>query len=214
MCNLTPVRSDVAGPMSISDSSRLQWLLAANALARHETELYRPGEKDEMLMMSRAVPVEEAFGLFGLLLGTLPPAAIFYKFFGHPIHNDFWGSGHWLLLLLGMNITCAFVGRKMGAALGKLVADSELYSWTYMLVAAGAVGVLWGMATGSAGGALFFLIGAPVGGICAAAVGFCTFPVFASIHRAVSRGGMIEARHLWPATVGIAAVMSSIILNL
>ena len=56
--------------------ARLNWLIAAEADAARRAHLFRtPREERELLLMRRPVAPERAFAQFGLLLGTLPPAA-------------------------------------------------------------------------------------------------------------------------------------------
>jgi hypothetical protein len=197
--------------------ARLSWLLAADAEAERRARQFRtPREEREMLMMPRPVNAGRAYALFGLLLGTLPPAAIFIRLFGY-------GFGHGLdldeftlsALCLAMNVVCAFVGRQMGRAVGQtMIASAERRSWTLTVLFALVAAFVWAVATGAAGGAIFFGVGAIFGAFSALAVALPAFLAFTTLHRLLARGGMIDARHLRPLAWGVAATAAALVLGL
>lgn len=169
-----------------------------------------------MLMMRRPVGVEHAFAFFGLLLGTLPPAAIFIRVFGDwPTREPGWSGLGLVGMCLAMSIICAVVGHRMGRAVGHpMLAGAERRSWTRMLLLTLVAAFVWGAATGAAGGAVFFGIGAIFGVIFALAVALPAFVVFTALHRLLARGGMIDARHLRPLAWGTAATAAALVLGL
>jgi hypothetical protein len=73
--------------------------------------------------------------------------------------------------------------------------------------------VAWGVVTGAAGGAVGFVVGAVFGVMCALPVALAAFPVFALLHRALSRDGMIEERRLWPLAWGVPLIVTATILS-
>lgn len=160
--------------------------------------------------MRRPVPVERAFAQFGLLLGTLPPAAIFFRL--AMMWTGFVKDGL-ALLLLPMLILCAVVGWRMGARLGKSIGDCERGSWARTILYTLAAALGWATVTGAAGGFLFFGIGAIFGAFCALVVAPPAFLVFTSLHRLLARGGMIDARHLRPLAWGVPAIIAALILS-
>ncbi|MCA1629427.1 MAG: hypothetical protein LC774_03465 [Acidobacteria bacterium] len=91
--------------------ARLRWLAAANAEAdrRERLRRRRPREEQEALLMRRPVPTERAFARFGLLLGLLPPAAIFLRL---ALFFNF--AAAFRLIFLPMLLVCALMGRWMG----------------------------------------------------------------------------------------------------
>lgn len=199
-------------------SARLNWL--SDALARaeqHERLFRRVGDEDEMRLMRRPLSTEEAFARLGLLLGLLPPAAIFYRIFGYPFLRGTFGSGDtfivWLVICLAMNVTCCLVGRAMGSKMGKHIERFEYNSWLTMPIRGLAVGGLWALITGAAGGTIFFYIGAFFGIICALPVGMLAFALFTPLHRLLARGGMIDARHFWPLAYGVMLFIVALILS-
>jgi hypothetical protein len=214
--------ADHAAPVSAAVSerrdldARLRRLLATEAeVERRAREFRTPLEEREMLMMPRPVSAERAFALFGLLLGTLPPAAIFIRLFGYGFtYERDWGYFTLPAMCLAMNIVCAFVGRRMGRTVGQtMIADSERQSWARMLLSALVAAFVWGAATGAAGGAIFFGIGWIVGVIYALMVALPAFLVFTTLHRLLARGGMIDARHLRPLAWGVAATAAALVLS-
>ena len=168
-----------------------------------------------MLMLARPVGVEHALALFGLLLGTLPPAAIFIRLFGYGFtYGRDWGYFALPAMCLTMNIVCAIVGREMGRAVGRpIIAYSERRSWTRMVLFTLLASFVWAAATGAAGGAVFFGVGAIFGVIFALAVAPPAFLVFTTFHRLLARGGMIDARHLRPLAWSVAATAAALVLS-
>lgn len=167
-----------------------------------------------MLLMHRPLPAKKAYALLGTLLGTFPPAAIFLRMFNY----GFSGSGEWrvvlLLMFVAMNVVCCLVGRRMGSLLGQQVDELRRASWTKALLIYLCMGFAWGIVTGAAGGVLFFVFGAYFGALCASLVGTLAFALFGPLHRLLARGGMIDARQLWPLACGITGVIVALILGL
>lgn len=197
--------------------ARLSRLVALDAETERRARLFRtPREEREMMMLLRPVSTERAYALFGLLLGTLPPAAIFIRVFGDwPSREPGWSGFTVLALCLTMNAVCAFVGRQMGRVLGQtMIARAERRSWTLTVLFALLAAFVWAVATGAAGGAIFFGIGAIFGAIFALAVALPSFLVFTTFHRLLARGGMIDARHLRPLAWGVAATAAALVLGL
>jgi hypothetical protein len=169
--------------------------------------------EEEIMMMRHPVSIKNAYALFGLLLGTLPPAAIFYRLFA-----DAWlsrgGAGGMLLLILAMNIACALAGWFFASKLSGTADRVERGSRMGMLVMPLFIGMVWGAGAGALGGLVFFGIGAFFGALCAIPVGMLAFAAFMPLHRWLSRGGMIEAAHLWPLACGVTMTIADLILGL
>ncbi|MGH9903238.1 MAG: hypothetical protein ACRD68_15635 [Pyrinomonadaceae bacterium] len=191
----------------------MSWLTAFDAHERWRRRLFRNArEEAEMLLIGRPVPTQEAYMMLGRLLGTLPPAAIFYRIFGEAMLDaDSWFI--FLPLCVLMNLACRLVGRWMGRVLGVWMDDIERRTWGGTIFLAALVGLLWGVLTGGAGGLVFFGFGAIFGVFCAVPVGVLAFAAFASLHRLLARGGMIEEAHLRPLAWGVAAVIAALILS-
>ena len=191
--------------------ARLSWLAAAEADAARRARLFRtPREEREMQMMLRPVAPADAYKLFGLLLGALPPAAIFLRL--SLLFNDK-SDGLLYLIFLPMLLICALVGWRMGARLGRSMGEFERGGWPRTILYTLAVALGWATVTGAAGGFLFFVVGSIFGVLCALAVAVPAFLVFASLHRLLARGGMIDARHLRPLAWGVPATVAALILS-
>lgn len=168
-----------------------------------------------MQLMRRPLPAKKAYALLGTLLGTLPPATIFLKIFSSRFSTDFSDRGFFLFFLCAaMNVVCCLVGRRMGSLLGQQADELRRASWTKALLLYLCMGFGWGIVTGAAGGVLFVVIGAFFGALCASLVGALAFALFGPLHRLLSRGGMIDARHLWPLAYGITLMTVALILGL
>jgi hypothetical protein len=190
--------------------ARLRWLVAANAAAdrREQLRRRRPRAEQEALSMRRPVSTERAFARFGMLLGMLPPAAIFLR-----VALLFHFSMVFGLIFLPMLLVCALMGRRMGTVAGRTFDESERGSWCRTLIDALEDAFIWAAATGTAGGMIFFGIGAFFGFISALPVAMLAFALFAPLHRLLARDGMIEARHLAPLAWGINLTISALILS-
>jgi hypothetical protein len=199
--------------------ARLNWLLAANEAERKHQSLFRSGtEEEQMLLMNRPLSAEKAYALFGALLGTLPPAAIFTKLLGYGLDDALQRSfGPYLFLFILcslMNIVCGLGGYWMGTALAQRSFKLERRSWTRMLLMMPLIGLAWGASVGATGGLLFFGIGAFFGAAAAIPIGIIGFVMFALLHRMLERGGMIETRHFLPLACGISLTIAAFILGL
>lgn len=162
--------------------------------------------------MRRPIDTSKAFSYFGLMLGIFPPAAIFAKFLFAST-----GKGDRFLIvgfILAMNIITAIVGYFSGKMIGRIVRESETYSWHLMILLMPFVGILWGILTGGAGGAIVFLIGAVFGAAFGAIIGGAAIPVFAIFHRLLKKGEMIELKHFLPVAFGITFTICAFILGI
>ncbi|HEV2706124.1 MAG TPA: hypothetical protein VGV59_09385 [Pyrinomonadaceae bacterium] len=193
--------------------ARLYWLTceleseeAMRRLSREERE------RTEVRLMRRPLSCAEAYGRFGLLLGLLPPASIFYLILSNfkPGRESSW----MVMLAFAMLAACAVCGRLFGMKLGELLGRFERRAWWWMLCVPSLVGAWWGILTGAFGGSLFFGVGAVGGVVCAVPVGTAAFTFFVPLHRLLARGGMIDARHFWPLATCAAATISAAILGL
>ncbi|HEV2762760.1 MAG TPA: hypothetical protein VGV38_07190 [Pyrinomonadaceae bacterium] len=191
--------------------ARLRWLVAADAEAERRARLFRtPREEREMLLMRRPVNAERAYELFGLLLGTLPPAAIFFRL-ALPMSRS--GGDGVALLFIPMLFICAALGRVMGRRVGRSIGEYGRAGWVRHILFTIAASFGWAAVTGAAGGVLFFGVGAIFGVFCAIAVALPAFVVFTVLHRLLARGGMIDARHLRPLAWAVAATAAALLLS-
>jgi hypothetical protein len=191
-------------------AQRLSWLGQEIDPAVQRRRLAWEKEQERALSMQRPLTTEQAYRLFGTFLGLLPPLAIFERaVMSGRGKEEFWLAA----LCVGMNVVCCLVGRWCG---GQLVRWLHLphprgrveFAFLVFLMAAA-----WSAVTGGLGGALFFGIGAFFGPFVAAPVAFVGFPAFAILHRLISRGGMIEARHAWPLAFGIPLTIAAVIMS-
>lgn len=187
----------------------MSWLINTNAA--EEACRSRAALNEQIMMMRRPVPIQRAYARFGMLLGTLPPAAIFYKMFWREIAFQ---KPFMVLLILAMNVACCFAGRFFGSKLSLMANGCERRSWTKEIFMALLTGWLWAIGTGAAGGVIFFGLGAIFGALFAIPVGLLAFASFMPLHRLLARGGMIEAGHLWPLACGVTMTLTALILGL
>jgi len=193
---------------------RLNWLRFETAPLTERRRLALEAEERRTLSMLQPLSTEEAYRWFGTFLGLFPPFALFTRFIGDQASRDFTASRdllYYALLCLAMNAVCCLVGRKFGGFLGRKVGDPRSRPWLQFAFCPVFMALLWGLVTGGLGGAVFFGIGAIFGALVAINVALVAFPVFAILHRLISRGGMIEARHTWPLAFGIPLTIAALI---
>ncbi len=206
----------VADSVAPANAARLRWLETAIATAEQRAQLFRnPRAEAERLSMRRPLTTERAYALFGLLLGALPPAAIVLRI---ALLSQRGGSSlaalfYIMLFGLPMIALCAAVGRLTGRKLAPSLARVERRHWFTSLLYSVAAGFAWACATGAAGGAVVFLIGALYGLVCALPFGLAGFLLFTICHRLLVRDGMIDARHFWPIACGITLSFAALILS-
>ena len=206
----TRTASDIHRPNATgSVESRLSWLLAENEREAHRNRLLRDSRVEaELLLMHNPISAKKAFALFGLLLGTFPPAAIFLTILPGVMASELF------ILLLMMNAVCCFVGRWMGSLLGDWLVNQDAGNWPLKFLKSLAASIAWGAVTGGAGGLPAFGIGAFFGAFYAVMVAIVAFPLFTLLHNLLARGGMIDARHLWPLACGVVMVITALILGM
>jgi len=200
-----------AQPHDSQIAARLSWLNEEIARDEVRGKPFRSGEQELALRSANALASEEAYAWFGTFLGLFPPFAIFARILTSGIHGD--AALGWAVICLGMNAVCCLVGRKFGAHLGRRMGDPRAWHWPLMFFSSLLMATAWGIVTGASGGAVAFGFGAIAGVICAVPVALAAFPAFASLHRLLSRGGMIEERRLWPLAFGIPLVIAALILS-
>lgn len=161
------------------------------------------------LSMQQPLTPEQAYRWFGTFLGLIPPLALFSRFIATSgVASD---TRFVVALCVGMNIICCLAGRWYAGVLGRWIAKPRDRGRLWFVAAVFGMAVIWSLVTGGLGGALFFGIGAFFGFACALPVALAAFPVFAILHRLISRGGMIEARHTWPLAFGIPLTIAAMI---
>lgn len=192
---------------------RLNALLELNAKTARDKRLYKSEqEKLEAQLMYRPLDTNKTFSYFGLMLGTFPPAAIFIKFlFDSP---NFRMENLWVIgVIFIINLITAVVGYFSGKLVGKMVRETETYSWWLMIMALPFIGMFWGVMAGGAGGVIVFLFGALFGAMFGAMVGGAALPVFAVLHRLLKKGDAIEYKHFMPLALGITFTVCAFILG-
>jgi hypothetical protein len=167
-------------------------------------------DEGRVFSMEQPATTEQAYRLFGTFLGLLPPLAIFERVLMETRGEDaFWYAA----FCAGMNAVCCLVGRWFGGYLGRWAGDPRQRSRVGFAFVVFVMAISWSVVTGGLGGALFFGIGALFGPFFAAPVALVGFPAFAILHRLISRGGMIEARQVWPLAFGIPLAIAALIVS-
>jgi hypothetical protein len=193
---------------------RLAVLLALNSeIAREKASFRDERERLEAAAMAGPMTPEKAFSYFGLIVGSLTPATIFARLLidsGGMRPDTAW----LLILLLATNVTTALTGFFTGKLIGRTVAYIHELSYGRSLILLPLMGLIWGMASGAAGGLFLFVIGAFFGALVGGVVGAVALPVFAVLHRLMRRGEMIDRSHFLPLAFGVTLTICSFVLGL
>ena len=191
-------------------AQRIGWLRQELDPAVQRRRLVREGEENRALSMQRPLTTEQAYRLFGTFLGLLPPFALFERFLTETgSFKGFWPAA----FCVAMNVVCCIVGRWFGGYLGRWAGNPRSRTLLGLGLTVFVMAIAWSVVTGGLGGLLFFGIGAIFGAFIAAPVALAAFPVFAILHRHLSRGGMIEARQVWPLAFGIPLTIAAMIMS-
>lgn len=160
-------------------------------------------------MMRNPMSLEKTFSYFGLLLGALPPAAMFIK-----VAIDARIEGWVFGVMLVINLISAVVGYLSGKTIAKAVRSLEKQSWLNMVLILPFLGLLWGIVSGAAGGIVVFIVGAFFGAILGGIVGSAALPIFTIFHRLLKRGESIEQKHFLPLAFGVTLTICGFIFGL
>ena len=189
-------------------AQRLSWLKQEIDPEVQRRRLFWEREEGRALSMQSPLTTEQTYRVFGTFLGLLPPLALFDRFLnGVRDGEQFWP----VLFCVAMNVACCLVGRWFGGYLGRWVGNPRARSRAGFALFVFVMALGWSAVTGGIGGSIFFGIGAFFGAFIAAPVALVGFPAFAILHRLLSRGGMIEARHAWPLAFGIPLTIAAMI---
>jgi hypothetical protein len=170
-------------------------------------------EMAEASVIQNPLTSQQVFTRFGLMLGIFPPMALFLRFLLdiYPRQNEIWVP---LIFLLFVNFVCAIVGYFSGRLIGKMVAETEKWSWGAMLLTLPFIGILWGIMAGGAGGIFIYVIGAIFGAIFAAMVAGIALPIFTIFHRWLKKGDVMDRDQFLPIALGITIIISAFIFGL
>lgn len=192
---------------------RLDALLGLNAETAREKALFKSeSEKTEAELMINPIAINKAFPYFGLVLGVFTPAAIFTRFLMDA--GNFRGEDSWVLGVLAVvNLVTAVTGYFSGKLIAAMIEKIENYSWLSFAFLLPLIGILWGIMSGAAGGAVILIFGALFGALFGAAVGCAALPVFAIFHRLLKKGEFIELKHFLPLAFGVTFTICAFILG-
>lgn len=203
----------VCGDIEAEESSqRLERLLQVNSAIADHKRLY-PTEREAFESQTMRYPLgpDTVFPYFGLMLGSLPPASIFIAFtIAKGIqHAEFWPT----VIMSITTFVSSVVGYYSGILVGKSVKGLFGASFSRRTLACLAIGILWGISAGAAGGLFIFIIGAFFGAVIGGLVGAVSLTAFSIPYFALKRGGMIELSHFLPLSLGITFSICAFVLG-
>lgn len=170
-------------------------------------------EKTEASLMENPIGLKQSLSYFGFMLGLFAPAAIFTRFLldtGGLRSEDSWIFG----VLAVVNLVTAITGYFSSKLIAKMIAKTENHSVPAMLLLLPLIGILWGIMSGAAGGAIILLVGAVFGAFFGSLVGAVALPLFTIFHRILKKGEFIEFKQFLPVSLGITFTICAFILGL
>ena len=191
---------------------RLEHLLRLNAeIARRKSLFENETQRRKAVLMTRPLDSRQAFGYFGLMIGSLPPLAIVLKALLSPRP----GPTGLLLLIAAAGLVTSVVGFQIGRRYvpGTLRYFSG-FSFPNRIALWTALGVAWGATSGAAGGLVIFLIGSIFAGIAGGVIGAVAVPLIVALHSSVRVGDFIETKHFLPIAFGVILSICAFILGL
>ena len=194
-------------------AARLEMLLAENAkFAELESRSSSIDFAQQEALIKNPVDTEMALAILGLLTGSIPTTAIFFKIISDI--NDIEAAGVLAILLLVSVAVTAAAGFYSGKLVGRILSDLEKKPWIVMLAALPFIGAVWGLLSGAAGGFILFGFGALLGGSIGSLVGAAVLFAFGILHRVLKKGDSIERGQFLPVALGITAAIAAFILGL
>ena len=161
--------------------------------------------------MTRPVDSRQAFGIFGAMMGSLPPLALAVQIL---VISRGRTTGLFLLIAAAAVVTTivAFqIGRNYIPGALRYISGFSLPNrvalWSFL-------GLVWGAASGAAGGLLILLVGSIFAGIVGGMVGAIAVPVMVGLHSSVKVGDFIETKHFLPIAFGVILSICAFILGL
>jgi hypothetical protein len=189
-------------------------LLKANAEIARERSLYRSdAERVTAMLMSRPVEAKKAFGLFGLIFGSMPLLTAVVKILAVPDETGS-GAGIWACLFATAAIVTGGTGYFLGRIIPDIVNGFSNFRLPNRIALIALVGLLWGGTAGAAGGLFLFVVGAILGGILGGIAGFIALPLLVAFYSALRAGDLIEIKHLLPFAFGVTLTLCAFILGL
>jgi hypothetical protein len=198
---------------STGDLERLEILLAANAeIALAKKEQRTETARLEAAGMKQPLSRETVFACLGLLLGSLPPAALFIRILGE---GDGLPVEQWWLyaLLFFANLATAFAGYFSGKIVAKILRSLEDVSIGKTILLLPLIGMTWGAVSGAVGGAFLFIFGAIFGAAIGSVVGGLVLPLFAAAHKTLKRGDSMEFAQFLPVALGMTLTVCAFIFG-
>jgi hypothetical protein len=162
--------------------------------------------------MTRPMNLREAFGYFGLMIGSLPPLAVVLKI---AVSSGPHVATGLLLLIAAAGMVTSVIAFQLGRRYipGVLRSVSE-FSILNRVALWAVIGFFWGAISGAAGGLVIFLIGSVFAAIVGGIIGSITLPVIVTLYSSVRVGDVIETKHFLPIAVGVTLSVCAFFLGL
>ena len=194
--------------------TRLNQAAALDEQFQHRDAARQIHEQTKLALLKNPIEARIAWAQFGWLLGIVPPAAIFLKFFNYGFYDGYHPRGYgFAAVLLAMNLLSGYAGRGVAKGMSRTLVECESGAWTLLLVLLPLMGLSWGMVTGAFGGLLLFGVGAIAGAAIAMPIGATAFLCFGILHRLISRAGFLERRYFLPLAWGICLTIAAFVLG-
>lgn len=211
----TSIASSEGGSRDSGDrivERRLEHLLRLNAeVAKRKSLFKNEAERRKASLMTRPITSQQAFGSFGMMIGSVPPLVAVVKV---SISDGIDPTGI-LLLIVAAGMVAGVVGLQFGRS---YVPGAMRYISTFSILNRVALwsvlGLVWGTVSGAAGGLVVFLFGSIVGAVLGGIVGAVTVPIIAALFSSVRVGDFIETKHFRPIAFGVTFSVCAFLVGL
>jgi len=179
-------------------------------IARRKSLFANDEEKRKAMLMTRPIDSRQAFGLFGLMIGSLPLFAVALNIL-FPGGGDASGVASIFAVvgvitgLTGFGLGRRFVPRAVRYA-SNCSAPNRVALWIV-------IGLAWGAVSGAAGGLVIFIFGAFFGAIIGGVIGAVAVPIMVALHSSVRVGDFVETKHFLPIAFGISLSLCAFVLS-
>ena len=162
-------------------------------------------------LMTRPIDSRQAFGYFGLMIGSLPAFAIALKILTVGSSNAAGMAVLFMAVGIGSGLTGLGLGRRCIPGFLSYSSNFALPNRVALMIV---MGIVWGALSGAVGGLVFILVGSIPGAILGGMVGAVVVPIMVGLHSCVRVGDFIEMKHFLPIAFGITLSICAVLLGL
>jgi hypothetical protein len=180
-------------------------------MARQKSMFENDEVRRKAQLMTRPIDSRNAFGYFGLMIGSLPAFAIALKILSVGSSNVAGMAILFTAVGIGSGLAGFGLGRRCVPGVLRRISNFSLPNRAALLIV---MGVVWGALSGAVGGLVFILVGSIPGAILGGMVGAVVVPIMVGLHSCLRAGDFVEMKHFLPVAFGITLSVCAFVLGL